>query len=129
MKTNFFGYLLVTPNSVNQVDAISKDYWNSIAAMELENKIKKKNYTCLIVCIDCSWWFRRKLAKKIGIPMSKIYNAKYLKSPANRYRGFDIVVTTDSMADDTFYGKTKVYDTPENIPKEDIFCSEVVYAV
>lgn len=128
MDKNVFGYLLITKNSMNKLDAIVKDYWNSITAMERENAANKKNYSCCIVCVTCSWWFRRKLAKKIGIPMKKIYNAKFLQSPKGRYDGFDIIIATDSMVDDTFYGRTKVYDNENNIPRAEMNrCIDVVY--
>lgn len=121
MEKNVFGYLVITPNSLNKSETIAADYWFSTATMKKENTNNKTNYSCYIVCINCSWWFRKKLAKRTGIPIKKLYNVKYLS-------GFDIIVTADSMVDDTFYGKTKVYDCETNIPRSDInSCIEVIY--
>ncbi len=128
MGEKVFGYLLITPNSLNNIDAVKRDYWNSVRAMKDENALRKTNYSCYVGCINCSWWFRRKIAKKIGIPMKKVNNVKYLQSPKNKYGGFDIVVAADSMVDDTFFGKMKVYDSECNIPRAEInSCIEVVY--
>ncbi len=128
MDKDVFGYLLVTQNSINKVDTIKRDYWNSTRVMNNKNATSNKNYSCCIVCVNCSWWFRKRLAKKIGIPMKKVYKVKYLQSPKNNYDGFDIVVAADSMVDDTFFGKTKVYDCEHNIPRTEINpCIEVVY--
>lgn len=128
MDKEVFGYLLVTPNSVNKIDAIKRDYWNSVRAMKDENALNKKNYSCCVVCVNCSWWFCRKIAKKIGIPGRLVGNVKYLKSPQHEYDDFDTVIATDSMVDDTFFGKVKVYDSECNVPRAEINpCIEVVY--
>lgn len=128
MDKDVFGYLLVTQNSINKVDAIKKDYWNSTHVMNAENAADNKNYSCCVVCVNCSWWFRRKLAKKIGIPIKEIRNVKYLQSPKNNYDGFNNVVAVDSMVDDTFFRRTKVYDCAHNTPRTEINpCIEVVY--
>lgn len=128
MEKNVFGYLVVTSNSLNKSETIAADYWFSTAAMKKENTNNKTNYSCYIVCINCSWWFRKKLAKLTGIPIKKFHNVKHLRAPQNHYDGFDIIVTADSMVDDTFYGNTKVYDCETNIPRSDInSCIEIIY--
>jgi len=128
MDKDVFGYLLVTQNSINKVDTIKKDYRDSTRVMNAENAVSNKNYSCCIVCMNCSWWFRRRLAKKIGISMKKIHKVKYLRSPQNNYEGFDVIMAADSMVDDTFFGRTKVYDCEHNIPSTELnLCDAIVY--
>ncbi len=130
MDKDVYGYLLLTENSLGKAEAVRRDYLHSMAVMAEENKAKCKNYVCCIVCVGCSWWYRRKIAKKIGVPMKRIAGVKYLEAPSDCYNGFNIIVAADSMVDMTFFGRTKVYDSQSNVPREKINpCIEVVYDV
>lgn len=129
MNKEVFGYLLVTENSLKKIDVIARDYWFSTVEMNKENLAADTNYHCIVVCMNYSWWARRKLSKRTGISMQWITSVKKLKRSNDQdYSGFDTVIATDSHVDDTFWGRIKVFDSEANIPRAQINpCIDVVY--
>lgn len=123
-----YGYLLITENSLPMLHLIAADYHASIHEMLSLNEKKKKNYSCSVICLNCSWYFRYRLAQKTGIPFKKIQNVKQLEHK-KFVKSLECIVDCDSFMDDTFLGKIKIYDNVNNVNKADINpCLEIEYA-
>ena len=125
-----YGYLLVTKNSFKKIEVIARDYWISTTIMRDVNRQYHTHYSCFVVCYRCSLWKRLKLSWKTGIPWRKISHVKHLKH-AEKWN-FISLVATDSMVDDTFLGKIKVFDTIDNVPRSRIsgqldVCKDIFY--
>lgn len=126
---NVFGYLLVPQQSLSEYAIIARDYWQSTVEMNEENCRSNTKYYCYVVCVNCSWWQRKKLSFRTGIPMNRIINVFSVKPCGGWLLDFSTFVAVDSMVDDTFFGRTKVYASEKDISREDINpCTEVVYA-
>ena len=120
------GYLLVTEKSLPEFkELIAADYWRSVVKMEKINKLKKKNYSCCVICLDCNLLFRYKLSWQTGIPLKRIITVKKTKKETASQQARTII-NADSFMDDTFLGKIKSYDP--KIPKEDFKYLEIKYA-
>lgn len=125
-KNKVFGYLLVTSNSLENYDAVARDYWSSMVEMNRENRIGKTNYACQVVCLDLSWRQRKKLSWCTGIPMKNIINVGSIEDN-NLYLGFNTIINLEAK-DEDFFGRTKVFDTEKNIPRSEIDTGiDVVY--
>jgi len=116
-----YGYLFVTKNSLLMFrEEIAADYWSSIVEMKKINKQKKKNYSCCVICLDCSQLFRYKLSWQTGIPLKRITTANLEKAK--------IIIGADSLVDFTFCGNVKIYDNENNVPKKHLnSCLEIEY--
>ncbi len=125
-KSEIFGYLLVTARSLKNYDVIAKEYWISVTEMNRENRLSKTNYACQDVCLELSWRQRKKLSCYTGIPMKNIINVGSIDDKIH-YLGFNTIINIEAKEDD-FFGRTKVFDTEENIPRSEISSGiEVVY--
>jgi len=114
-----YGYLLVTKSSLPSVAYIAADYHSSVVKMLEQNNSKKTNYSCCVICLNCSLWFRLKLSYKTGIPFGKIHNVENVECVND-------IISADSLVDDTFCGKVKIYNP--NIDKNNLnSCLEIEY--
>ena len=117
-----YGYLLVTKNSLPMFQAIAADYHSSVVEMMKFNKLQKKNYSCSVICLDCNFFVRYKLSKRTGIPLKKISSVKQVKDVG-------CIIDADSFMDNTFLGTIKIYDSENNVPREDFnSCLAIEYA-
>lgn len=119
--------MLITERSISNYDVIAKDYWVSTVAMNRENNEKKTWYSCCVVCLNISWWQRKELSVKTGIPMEKIINISSLKD-RDGFLGFNELIWGDSVLAVNFWGKIKIFDSAKNIPRSEIVSNvDVVY--
>lgn len=129
MEKNVFGYLLIPRKSLSEYAVIARDYWHSTVEMGKENSKNKAKYCCAVVCLNCSWWQRKRLSMRTGIPMKAVANVYEVNNRSKKYLDFETIVAVDSMVDDAFFGRTKVYASEEEIPRGTMNpCIEVVYA-
>lgn len=127
MDKKVFGYLLITGRSIGNYDVIAKNYWSNTVAMNRENNKKKTWYSCCVVCLNISWWLRKELAVKTGIPMEKIINISSLQDNSG-FLSLNELIWVDAMMYDDFWGRMKVFDTAENIsPWEIVANVDVCY--
>lgn len=110
MDYNIFDYLLVTKQSMDNCDIITRDYKTMTEKFKEINKLNKTNYSCHIVGLNLSWKQRIRLSCQTGIPLIKIKNI-------NRICKFSLIILTDCMKDNSFFGRIKIYDSPDNIPR------------
>ena len=129
MDKNVFGYLLIPQQSLSEYAVIARDYWQSTVEMNAENRRSNTKYCCYAVCVNCSWWQRKRLSLRTGIPMWQIASVVSVNLCDKKYLDFSTLVAVDSAVDDTFFGRTKVYASEKEIAREKINpCIEVVYA-
>lgn len=127
MNKKIFGYLLITQRSVNNYDVIAKDYWTSTVAMNKENNRKNTWYSCSVVCLNLSWWQRKNLSVKTGIPMEKLINISSLQDKEG-FLTLDEIIWVDATMYDDFLGRIKIFDSAQNVTRSEIVSNvEVVY--
>lgn len=127
MNENIFGYLLITCRSIDNYDIIAQNYWTNTVAMNNENNRKNTGYSCCVVCLNLSWWQRKNLSAKTGIPMEKLINISSLQDKEG-FLSLDELIWADSTIDSNFWGKIKIFDSSKNIARSEIISNvDVVY--
>ena len=109
MENDLFGYLIVTKQSMKDINLIAQDYKQTTKLFNEINDLNKSRYSCKIVCFGLSWIERLWLSYKTGIPLLKI-------TGISRICIFGFLIVNDSKRENRYFGRIKVYDSQKSLP-------------
>lgn len=129
-KEKVFDYLLVPGEVIlDNYENIAQDYWNSTVEMNSENRHSGREYRCYVVCVGYTREQRKRLSDRTGIPLGRITSVDRIKGGTETGMDFASRVKADSLRNDDFLGRIKVYASERKFPRTILTSSvEVVYA-